>query len=593
MVLAGLVLQGCEGSIFSDEPQVVTPTTPTTSPDVNPFRCDAAQPPSALDARRLSRAEYQNALSSLLSRALGTADATALRAQANVATRLPPEGQGTYSTGDTNFSVLHATAFFEIADAVATGVGAAPNYERFVATFIGYAPGTCTRPDAGALTDACEDALIRNFLLRAWGRPVEEGALNDNDELASFRREFAVAASSREGVEAMVLKALIAPQFLFHLQVDLRPTPAADVYALSSHAIARRLSFSFGQTLPSEALLQFAATNDLTTDEAFTQALALAAPSIGDAVTQFSREWLHLDSLPAFTDAANPKSVLIRAGLTANDTLRDDMRDEVLELWRWVNDTNGTLTDVFTSDVSFARSADLMRIYGQLAPAPAVVTAANAVRFGEGQRSGLLTRAAMLTSGGHTENPILRGIHLRRNVLCLPTPQPGNLPPNSLTAPLPDGALTTRERYHNKTSMQPCQGCHQAINPLGFALSRYNALGSLQPTEPAFDASWTFAGELATDASAHLLIPLGIDRTIAGGVELGEVVAGTSSLKACITRNFFTWANGLQSLPSATSASCEMSRMYESLSGGAPLRDFFQSAVADSRFRQRTLRSTP
>lgn len=561
-------------------------------PEQNPFSCDAAEAAPTLDARRLTRTEYLNALRSLLTRGLGAADATAVMLRAEVERRLPPEVSGGYSTADSNFSVLHAGETFAVADAVATSLGAPANFARFVTTFIAFEPGACTMPNPAALSDACEDAFIRNLTLRAWGRPIEAGTANANDELAAFRQEFVLAPTSREGVEAVVVKTLLAPDFLFHLETQLRPG-SGETYSLTSHAIARRLAFSFTQAPPDEALLQLAAREDLQADEAFQQAVALVQPRMGAVVTQFSREWLHLDALPAFTDLSHPRSLRVRAGVTLDDGLRAAMRDEVLELWRWVADNEGTLGDVFTTDISFARHPGLMNVYGQTAPAPAMVTTGSAVRFPAGQRSGLLTRAAMLSSGTHTENPILRAIHLRREVLCLPTPQPGNLPPNALAAPLPDATMTTRERYHAKTSVQPCQGCHQVINPLGFALSRYDALGRYQTTEPAFDAAWNLVGELPVSSTANLAGPLGLERTVADGLELSAVVAQTPALRACITRNLSAYLNGLQALPSPSAASCEMRRMYQALADGAPLRDFFTSAVADARFRHRTLRSTP
>lgn len=607
-----VVLGGCEGQIFTSEPLVPgapSPVTPSgtsgTSPVIpspivpnepaaptNPFACDPTEAPSELNARRLSRVEVTNAVRDLLQRALGPTDTTAMLTRLNLPGRLPAATVGSsYSTSDSNFSVLHANEFFSLTDALATELGAPANYTRFVTTYVSYAPGTCTALTPDTLSDACEDALVRNFTLRAWGRPLEESAANGNDELTSFRREFSLAATSREGVEAMVMKALLGPQFLFHLQTDVR-AEQGDVYRLSSHAIARRLSFVFTQSLPSEALLTLAASEDLADDASFERAVALVTPQLGGTVTQFGREWLHLDTLPSFTDATHPKAVLVRAGLSANDALKNAMRDETLELLRWVSETDGTLTDVFTSDVSFARQPDLMRVYGQSTPAPATVTAQNAVRFPAGQRSGLLTRAAMLMNGSHTENPVIRSIHIRRNLLCLSTPQPGELPPNSLSPPEPNAALTTRERYHAKTANQPCQGCHSFINPMGFALSKYNALGAYQPMEPAFDANWNHVGALPTDSRVNLLPALGIDREVADGLELGEVVAGTQSLKSCLTRNYFSYVNGLAELPTNAS-SCSMSRMYQSLSDGASLKTFFQNAVADSGFRRRTLRSTP
>jgi hypothetical protein len=94
-------------------------------------------------------------------------------------------------------------------------------------------------------------------------------------------------------------------------------------------------------------------------------------------------------------------------------------------------------------------------------------------------------------------------------------------------------------------------------------------------------------------STANLAGPLGLERTVADGLELSEVVAQAPALRACITRNLSAYLNGLQTLPAASASSCEMRRMYQSLADGAPLRDFFTSAVSDARFRHRTLRSTP
>ncbi|MDX2015685.1 MAG: DUF1588 domain-containing protein [Myxococcaceae bacterium] len=613
--LAVVLLAGCEGAILGapaaspvapvpvaqlpvgtperpPDGAPAPPTPPLTPGEGNPFTCEADEAPPTLDARRLTRAEYLNALRALVTHGLGAADAATLLRQVDADGRLPPEVTGGYSTADTNFSVLHARETFAIADGVATAIGAPAAYGRFVSAFLALGPATCPAPSPTALSDACEDAFIRNLTLRAWGRPIEAGAAAGNDELAAFRREFALAPTSREGVEAVVVKTLLAPAFLFHLETDLRPV-SGPTHALSSHAIARRLAYTFTQAPPDEALLALAASADLQRDADFQRALALVQPRMGAVVTQFSREWLHLDGLPGFIEQNHPRSLRVRAGVTLDDGLRAAMRDEVLELWRWVNDSGGTLSDVFTSDVSFARHPGLMHVYGQQTPAPATVTTQTAVRFPAGQRSGLLTRAAMLSSGTHTENPILRAIHLRRDVLCLPTPQPGNLPPNSLAAPLPDATMTTRERYHAKTSVQPCQGCHQLINPLGFALSRYDALGRYQTTELAFDATWNVVGQLPVSSTADLSGPLGLGHTVADGLELSAVVAQTAALRSCITRNLSAYLNGLQALPPASGASCERRHMYQSLADGAPLRRLFESAVLDSRFRHRTLRSSP
>lgn len=211
------------------------------------------------------------------------------------------------------------------------------------------------------------------------------------------------------------------------------------------------------------------------------------------------------------------------------------------------------------------------------------------MRFPPGERSGLLTRAAILMSGGHTENPVLRGSHIRKYLLCLSMPQPMNLPPDALAPPVPDARRTTRQRYHDKTSGQPCAGCHSLINPLGFAFSNYNALGAYQPLEPIYDQGPSYVGDLPTDSSASLAIAINLDRQVRDGNELSQVLSVTDDFRACLTKNFYAYANGLPELPASTN-SCVMNRMFQSLSDQAPLQEFLTSVVRDSRFRARTLR---
>lgn len=562
-------------------------------PEVNPFSCASNEAPRTLDARRLSRLEYLNTVRSLFERALGPAETTALLNRVDFETRTPRQSAGGFTTSDDNFTVLHATAFFEIADGLATAVRADPTYGRFVRAFVGFAPGSCTLGTSlETLSDACEDALVRNLLTRAWGRPPEMTAVNANDEFRAMRRELDLAATSRDGIEALVFRTLLSPELHFHLELDLGP-PVGDVAPLTSSALARRLAYTLTQRPPDEALLTLAATRDLATAEGLETALGLLRGQLRQGVGQFSSEWLHLDALPAFTEFTHPKSQRIRQGLTTvGPELNRAMRDEVVELMQWVTESDGTLRDALTTDISFARQADLMRIYGQTAPAPASVTRENAVRFPAGQRSGLITRAALLSSGTHSEHPIMRGVHLRNWLLCMPTPQPGELPPNSLTPPEPNATQTTRQRYHEKTSRTACQGCHAMINPVGFALSRYNALGAFQPNEPVYDQAWQYVGELPTDSRVDLSPVLGREVSVDGALELSEVVASTSALKACLSRTYSSWLHGERDLPTSTS-SCELHAAWQSLDQGQPLRDFFLSAVRAPAFRHRTLRRAP
>lgn len=564
--------------------------TPADTPaNSNEFVCDSNELPDSLNARRLSKNEYYNAVRSLLVRAFGMVETEALLAQNNVYARLPEDISITFATGDKNFSAVHAREFFEIANVLSASLVQSTRLSRFVATYINYNRGTCIYTDATNLSLDCRTTLARNFLLRAWGRPADTLNDNANNELASFMQEFQLATTTTAGIEAMIFKTLLSPQFLFHLQISVEPTANTQVYRLTSYAIARRIAFIFNQTLPDETLLNFAATQNLAEEVPFVEAVNYASQNLDTSLTQFTREWLHIKQLPAYRDQTHPKFQLITQGVTVNENLKTVMIQEVIDLVNYIAKNNRPASELFTSNVSLARDPSLMRLYNQTVPAPTTVTEQNAVRFPSGERSGLLTRAAMLFSGSHSENPILRGIHIRKYLMCLQMsdPPPG-LPADSFTPPMLDANLTTRQRYHNKTSGVSCVGCHSQINPVGFAFSKYNAFGSYQNSEPIFDINNQLVNSLSTDARVNLQLALAINLDTSDAVDFSEYVSRSKEFKKCITEKFYTYANGLSEKP-ASNFSCSMNRMYQGLDTGATLQDFFKSTVLDSRFRFRKI----
>lgn len=555
-------------------------------PEENPFRCDSNEPPPAQDAVRISKLQYLNSVRSLFARALGDSDAAALMTSVGLMSLIPEDSVAPFSRSDSNFSALHARAFFDAADLISTRILAAANYTRFVSTFINYNRGTCSFTSAANLDSSCRETLVRNFVLRAWGRPIEDSDLSLNNELVSFLNEFTSATSTAAGVEAMVFKVLLSPQFLNHLNISVQ-LASGNVYRLSSYAIARELSLALVDDIPSEGLLAFAGSNDLMTDSNFTRAVELIAPLMDSPARVFADEFLRLNKMPRFSSLSDPKFQYISQGIAVGDSLLAAMRTEVLDLVSYVRSSNKNYREIFTSDISFARDPNLMKIYSQTSPAPASVNDSNAVRFPAGQRSGLLTRAAMLVSGKESENPVLRGIHIRRDLLCIPTPLPPPSLGNLISPPEPDPNLTTRQRYEQKTSSSVCAGCHRQINPSGFPLGKYNALGGYQPVEPIF-----FNGQLTKNLPVDSVVDMteayGSNVKIHDGVELNSFIADRPEFKKCLTQNFYAFSRNLPLLPSAVN-SCAMSAMYDSLTMGEPLQSFLVKARSDVRLRYRQI----
>lgn len=561
------------------------------SPEAVPenfFTCTPNEAPENLDAKRLSKAEVSNTLRLMLSRALGDSEASQIlfSNRSFFLDRVPEDTRAPYSKGDINFSALHARSFFDVANELTDLLIQPTRYSRVVTTYVNYNRGSCVLGDVNNLSASCRDAFIQNFLLRLWGRPVESNNNNLNNELAAFQQEYALGTNSVQSIGNVIFRALVSPQFLYHVFNDVT-VQSNNMTQLSSFAIARRLSYQFMRSGLDEGLIALVQSQNLNTDAGFQAALNYVSSRNQPMVQEFTNEWLKLYLMPIQTNATHPKFVSVSQGITVNDTLRQAMQQEVIDLVSYINSQSRPVTEILTSNVSFARNPDLMRIYGQTTAAPSSVTEQNAVRFPASQRSGILTRAGYLFGGSHTERPIMRGVHIQEQFLCRTVN--GTAPANATTTQLPTNtSLTTREKYHQITSTSSCVGCHSQINPIGFAFSQFNTLGAFQDSEPVFNANNEFIQFLRIDASVNLQVAMGLNVTSNSAVEYSRIVADTRDFKRCMSQHYHSYAQGLRSRTSDQN-SCSMHSMYQTIERNGSLNDFFRAPAQQPNYRFRNL----
>jgi hypothetical protein len=322
------------------------------------------------------------------------------------------------------------------------------------------AGGTETALSNGALTDDQMRSALNAFASRAYRRPATDDEINRLMNIAQARRE-----SGRSVLDAYrdaLVAVLCSPAFLY-----LEETPSS---RLSPHALASRLSYFLWSSMPDEELLTLAASGELAKPETLAaQTERLLADKRSNAFVEgFLDSWLTLRDLGSMPpDRAKFESYY-------RFDLGQAMRRETQLFTRHLLDENLNIANFLDSDFTFVNKP-LARHYG-IAP-PAGYEFAR-VKVENGRRGGLLGQASVLTvtANGIDTSPVVRGVWLLENILGTP-PSP---PPPDVEPLDPDirGATTIREQLEKHRSTPACYDCHKKIDPPGFALENFDAIGA-------------------------------------------------------------------------------------------------------------------
>jgi len=516
--------------------------------------------------RRLSEVQYRNALHDLFA-------PYGLIVEDEVASdlsRIQADDAGTtFGILDARVSDLHVRAFYRIADGLSYAV---IGNEDHLASVL----GACA--SNSSFDTACIDGFIDQFAMRAYRRPLDD---EERDRLHAIADE---AEDATEAMRSLVFAVLMSPQFLYHVEVDGDGDDAQ--FDLGPYELASRLSFHFWQTMPDDALFAAAADGSLLTDEGFAAELdrIFDDPRTEQTIDRFYDEWLHLGWLTQFPD--NPAFDALAEGTTIGEVDADHLQaavEEIHNLSRYYTfETDGTLVDILSSDRNFATSPHLAALYGVepwdgISEPPAMP---------EGERAGIMTRTAFLITGDHETHPVHRGAAVRRRVLCdeLPTPDPASLPDGALDPPPVDGVQTTRERYEAKTSDAACASCHTMINPVGWVLESYDALGRFRTEEQVIDEqTGELVATLPLDTTASIDIA-GQSANISTPTELAEQVAASGRAETCFARNYFRATFGREETPQD---SCAVERVSDTLLDGGSMKEALRAIAQTPMFRSR------
>jgi hypothetical protein len=346
-----------------------------------------------------------------------------------------------------------------------------------------------------------------------------------------FRRESDFIKGAQAVVEAM----LQAPGFLFWMEA----TPRTD---WKPYSIASRLSYFLWDTMPDDELLRRAAAGELASSAGVERVARkmLDDPRAKAALDEFVAQWLRFDR--ALASARERRTFPMFSRELVVSMLEEARRFVGDLVW---NDRN--FMDVFRGSYGFV-NADLAAVYKVPAPARDF----DRTEFPPDQeRAGVLGHALFLTLTSKPEDtaPTARGLFIREQFLCqmVPPPPPGvdtNLPPVSENRP-----VTNRERLAEHTTNKACSGCHNLIDPIGFGLEKFDAIGVRRE-----QAKLLFYPDVHEAKVAKKTVELALNTTgqIAGiensefssPRQLGEILAGSKQCQECVVKQVFRYMSG-------------------------------------------------
>ncbi len=311
--------------------------------------------------------------------------------------------------------------------------------------------------------------ILGTFLHRAYRRPVAK------EEIEPFARLADAALAGGDPFEAALRKAmkpaLVSPHFLLRLETPVMPS--GTVGRVGDHELAVRLSYFLWSTMPDEELLGLADDGSLSQSGILAAQVRrmLADRKAGALTRQFFERWLQLPQLGKALPSQNNFPTFTRS-------LRNAMEQETRLFCENLRGEDRSILELLDADYTFA-NAELAKHYG-LAAVPGKEFAKVALRP-EDHRGGVLGMGSILTMTSHTDRtkPTARGKWILEVLLGTPPPPP---PPNAGSFAPPDKnreePASFREKLAQHASDANCVACHKRIDPLGFAMEDFDAIGS-------------------------------------------------------------------------------------------------------------------
>ncbi len=329
-----------------------------------------------------------------------------------------------------------------------------------------------TTPEEAGSELAAARIIIERLMRLAYRRPVTD---EDLERPMVFFQQGTAEGGFEAGVELALSAILVSPQFLFRIEREPEAVVSGEAYAISDLELASRLSFFLWSSLPDDELLTVAELNQLR-DPAILRSQVermLRDPRSENLATNFAGQWLHLRNLQNTTPN-------LRLFPDFDDNLRVSFQRETELFINSIVSADRSVLDLITANYTYLNER-LARHYG----IPGVRGSRfRRVELGEdSDRGGLLRQGSVLTVTSYATrtSPVIRGNWILENILGTPPPPPPADVPSLDTVILEK--LPMRERLALHREDPACASCHNLMDPVGFALENFDAVGRWRDSE--------------------------------------------------------------------------------------------------------------
>lgn len=372
---------------------------------------------------------------------------------------------------------------------------------------------------------SCVRGIADSFGAKAYRRALVPG---EAESMVALFQAVRATSDFRTSLAAMLQGILQSPEFVYKPEFGVPVAGKDHLLKPTGDEMATRLSYLYWASTPDDGLRMAAASGALESAEGIRAQAErlLASEKARPVVREFFDKLLPISDLSSLArDATEFPTFSPKIGALMRQETQTFLENLIFDSDPKV----GTWPAALTADYTYVNEP-LAGFYGMTGVSGEDF---RKVPLNTAQRRGLLTQAGILAGPIHTNhaNPVVRGSFVVQKLLCTPIPFPTGDIAAKVTPPDPNSAATARQRFTQHSKDATCFACHQHMDPVGYALEKFDVVGNYREQENGVDIDTS--GE--TD-----LLPAPFD----GAIELGQRLAESPAAQACFAQQWMNYGYG-------------------------------------------------